>query len=289
MSKKYYKGVRFNHLTLIEKTSIKGAKNVKWLLKCDCGNKVDKHISNVSSGKVKACGRCYLTGKHGDSKSKLYGVWLQMKSRCYNPNHKSYCNYGAKGIDVTKEWVDDFFKFKKWALENGYEEGLEIDRKKYKTGYKPSNCRFVTQQINLSENKSTLHINKLNGKKYNARQFSELLNISYDSVLKHNRNGIYSEELIDKVKSEMAKKESKRKLRDSKKKAKYINSSRSLSLAQVKEIRDKWIAGGMIQKDAAKAYGVSVSVISSIVRNKTYKDELYIDPFDKGYWFVKTG
>ena len=44
--------------------------------------------------------------------------------------------------------------FKKWALENGYQKGLAIDRINPNDDYKPSNCRFIT----VSENsKRVIH------------------------------------------------------------------------------------------------------------------------------------
>ena len=52
---------------------------------------------------------------------RLYKVWENMKSRCYNPKHKSYHRYGCRGITVCDQWKTDFGAFEKWALENGYD------------------------------------------------------------------------------------------------------------------------------------------------------------------------
>ena len=56
-----------------------------------------------------------------DHKSKLYGIWCNMRHRCLTPAHPLYKNYGARGITVCDEWLD-FNNFKSWALANGYEE-----------------------------------------------------------------------------------------------------------------------------------------------------------------------
>lgn len=61
------------------------------------------------------------------SATKLYRLWESIKARCYNSKRKDYPNYGGRGITVCKEWFC-FDVFKNWALENGYNPGLEIDR-----------------------------------------------------------------------------------------------------------------------------------------------------------------
>lgn len=58
------------------------------------------------------------------TKTKLYTTWRGMKERCTNPNHKNYNLYKGK---LCKEWHDSD-TFIDWANENGYEEGLTIDR-----------------------------------------------------------------------------------------------------------------------------------------------------------------
>ncbi|WP_418707219.1 hypothetical protein [Barnesiella intestinihominis] len=61
------------------------------------------------------------------SATKLYRLWESIKARWYNPKRKDYNNYGGRGITICKEWFC-FDAFKNWALENGYNPGLEIDR-----------------------------------------------------------------------------------------------------------------------------------------------------------------
>ena len=61
------------------------------------------------------------------SATKLYRLLESIKARCYNPKRKDYNNYGGRGITICKEWFC-FDAFKNWALENGYNPGLEIDR-----------------------------------------------------------------------------------------------------------------------------------------------------------------
>lgn len=85
---------------------------------------------------------------HGYSNHPLYGVWCDIKARCYNKAHKQYKDYGGRGIIVCNEWKGSFTSFKKWALPL-WKKGLEIDRIDNDGNYEPSNCHFVTHTENM--------------------------------------------------------------------------------------------------------------------------------------------
>ena len=80
--------------------------------------------------------------------NKLLKIWYSMKSRCLNPNCKDYKNYGAKDRTICVEWLD-YETFRIWALENGYEEGLSIDRIDNSKGYNPNNCEWISPRDNV--------------------------------------------------------------------------------------------------------------------------------------------
>lgn len=91
--------------------------------------------------------------KHGYAKRRkrhlLYNVWGSMKQRCLNKDDPAYDNYGGRGITVCNEWLSDSGAFINWCLNNGWAEGLELDRRENDGGYSPSNCRFITHAINI--------------------------------------------------------------------------------------------------------------------------------------------
>ena len=77
----------------------------------------------------------------------LYTVWCGIKSRCYNPKAANYKYYGAKGIAMCPEWLNDFKAFYGWALGKGWQRGLTIDRFPDRCGnYSPDNCRLATMR-----------------------------------------------------------------------------------------------------------------------------------------------
>lgn len=68
------------------------------------------------------------TFRRGASDTRLYKIWSNMKSRCYNKNRSNYKYYGGKGIKICDEWLSAFVVFHDWAINNGYQENLTIDR-----------------------------------------------------------------------------------------------------------------------------------------------------------------
>lgn len=97
--------------------------------------------------------------RHGLSRTPLYKKWYGMKSRCYNPNVRNYNNWGGRGITICDEWKDDFLQFYEWSINNGYKDGLSLDRTNNNGNYTPTNCRFITlaeQQGNKRPKRSGL-------------------------------------------------------------------------------------------------------------------------------------
>lgn len=90
--------------------------------------------------------------KRGDTR--LYSIWENMKSRCYNKNVPKYETYGKKGVRVCKEWKDSYDDFHDWAISHGYNSSLSLDRINPDGNYEPSNCRWAnnTEQANNKTN-----------------------------------------------------------------------------------------------------------------------------------------
>ncbi len=126
-----------------------------------CLQEVERQIS---SGKnQKSCGcvhnkkENHSQYKHGESKTRLYGIWNGMIQRCLNFKASNYKDYGGRDITICNEWLD-FIPFRDWSLNNGYKENLQINRINNNGNYEPSNCNFVTAKENARKTRR----NKLN-------------------------------------------------------------------------------------------------------------------------------
>lgn len=115
---------------------------------CDCGNNIEVCVHDIKKGVVKSCGCFHPNKTHGLSKHPIYQKWKGMTDRCYDNKNSNYHRYGGRGITICDEWRSDFKLFYEWAINNGWEDGLEIDRQNNDGNYEPSNCRFVTTVVN---------------------------------------------------------------------------------------------------------------------------------------------
>ena len=84
--------------------------------------------------------------KHGKRNSRIYHIYHGIKERCYTESTSCYKNYGGRGITMCDAWRNDFMNFYNWAINNGYNDSLTIDRIDVNGNYEPSNCRWITNK-----------------------------------------------------------------------------------------------------------------------------------------------
>lgn len=138
----------YSRLTVIDEV-LPTQRPRKWNCICKCG--VFKAIDGQSlrTGNTTSCG-CYNQEKdktHGDTATRLFYCWQAMKQRCYNTKSSSYKDYGAIGVTVCQEWFDSYEVFKEWALTNGYQDDLTIDRIACALVYSPTTCTWSPKNI----------------------------------------------------------------------------------------------------------------------------------------------
>ena len=152
--------------------------NTIYLCRCTCGNwKLVRDYELKRDTRSCGCLRRDLLTKHGGTGSKLYGVWNSMRGRCERPTDQSFKNYGARGIRVCPEWSADFDAFRSWALNNGYQPGLTLDRIDNDGDYTPENCRWATRKQQANNSRANVLV-EYHGELLTLQQASETSGIS---------------------------------------------------------------------------------------------------------------
>jgi len=136
--------------------------------------------------------------KHGLINHRLYFIWSAIKKRCTSKTSKPYKNHGGRGIKMADEW-QDFNVFYKWCIDNGWKDGLSIDREDNDGDYSPDNCRFVTATIQAKNRRSTIMLS-YKGETMCLMDWSKRINISHE-VLRYRYHKGHSVERILKIKS----------------------------------------------------------------------------------------
>lgn len=187
-------GRKFGRLTVIENAGRDRHRCVLWRCRCECGCETIVTSSHLISGFTKSCG-CYRREVtrdrktiHGHRYERLYGIWKNMKSRCNNPDDSHYGSYGERGIFVCDEWENSYDNFSEWAVNNGYDDELTIDRINNDDGYYPDNCRWADRFVQAN-NKQTSRYVTYNDVTHTISVWSRLFNIHRGILRRHILNG----------------------------------------------------------------------------------------------------
>lgn len=187
------------------------------LFECpSCGIKLERPKSNGI--KTEKCRECSLVEKHkkmsitmtkhGFKYTKLYSIWNGMKDRVLNSKSKSFINYGGRGILICDEWKNDFVSFRDWSINNGYEDGLSIERIDVNGNYESNNCMWISKN-NQSYNKTNTVLlpndilailqMKIDGKSFQEVR-NKFKNINYKSISNHYHKKDNVEKEMEKIK-----------------------------------------------------------------------------------------
>ena len=186
-------GEKYGRLTIKEYAG--KAKNGSTLVKCicDCGAEKTVRLYALKNGTIKSCGclakellikrnKTIKYTTHGQSKTRLYTIWCDIKQRCLNKNQEVFKHYGKRKIKICDEWRNDFNSFYDWAIRNGYNDNLTIDRIDVNGNYKPSNCRWVTMKEQHRNTRKNVFV-EINGAKKVLIDWCSDYKIKYTTVL----------------------------------------------------------------------------------------------------------
>jgi hypothetical protein len=167
-------GKTFHRFTVIKFLGSEN-NNRLWECRCSCGTIKTLNTKKIMAGNTRSCG-CLVKEKsrlnaikysttHGLSKNddgsatRLYTIWLGMKRRCYSKLSKSYKTYGALDIKVCDEWKNSYLNFYTWAISNGYNDNLTIERRNFNGDYAPENCTWIPNSEQAKNRRNNIYLN----------------------------------------------------------------------------------------------------------------------------------
>ena len=192
-------GQKFNRWTVVSRAQNDKRGQAQWHCVCECGNTSIVGGKDLRLGKSRSCGclqkdtMSVLSKKHGHSHERLYRIWSVMRQRCKNKDVPEYKRYGQRGISVCAEWDNSFESFYIWAINNGYDNSLSIDRIDVNGNYEPSNCRWADNRTQ-ARNKRNPHLIEFRGEKKMLIEWTETLGLNYRRIKSRLQKGNWTVE-----------------------------------------------------------------------------------------------
>lgn len=177
---------------------------------CKYGKEHTVKLNYIVSGNPKSCHceKVMRTTTHNlnNKYPELVRAWRHMRNRCYDETNDSYEHYGARGIKPISWWYNAEEKpeiliprFVYWAIANGWEKGLTLDRIDNDGPYAPWNCRWVTNLENQRNKRNNLWIEAFGERKVlSAWAEDKRCQVGKGSLSKRIKGGMCPEEAITK-------------------------------------------------------------------------------------------
>lgn len=186
-------GQRFGRLVVKELCPERTASGKpQWVAQCDCGNVKIAVAPRLKNGQLKSCGCLWAENveqlgearqtQGGLSKHPIANNWYGIVSRCNDPTHKDYKDYGGRGIKVCARWsgtggLENFIA----DMETSYQEGLTVDRRDLHGDYTPQNCRWATAKEQMRNTRRTRWVDTPKGK-MSLAEAAETFGESYQAL-----------------------------------------------------------------------------------------------------------
>lgn len=202
---KYKPGDMIGNYLILEETSPNKYNQMKYTVSCTkCGYiYYDVLLADIRR-KVKSeegCNHSPQKSSYNNWKVKRIGhIYGNMVRRCHDPRSINYKDYGAKGIRVCNEWINDHTAFENWMLDNGYQDTWEIDRIDHTKGYCPENCRLVPPGYNSKFNRSNIPNYIIDGELVTGPDIARRLglrNRQYFSIIYNKHGKEYTQKIME--------------------------------------------------------------------------------------------
>lgn len=142
-----YPGKTYGKLTALRFCDRQGHYgHLRWLVRCVCGHEFAIRKDNLGRGNP-SCLNCRPQSggkKHGFRNTRTWNSWRAARQRCNSPKHRSYSDYGGRGITFHKPWNT----FENFLADVGKAptEKHTLDRIDPNGNYEPGNVRWATSK-----------------------------------------------------------------------------------------------------------------------------------------------
>lgn len=140
-------GQKFGRLMVLSQEE--NVKPTRWKCICICGVQKTVPSGTLMAGRTISCGclrrehRIKRNTTHGMTNTPEHRIWSQMKSRCSDSSHKSYKDYGGRGIAICDRWKESFELFFE-DMGSRPSKSHSIERVDNEQGYSKENCKWAT-------------------------------------------------------------------------------------------------------------------------------------------------
>lgn len=269
-------GQRFGRLVVLARDGSSPRGGAKWRCRCDCGTGRTVLGTSLRSARTVSCG-CFvrehnaeIATTHGLTDHPLYRIRSGMLFRCHNPKSTFFHRYGGRGIEVCPVWRASAATFIEWALANGWQPGLTIDRINNDGNYEPANCRFVSRGENARKrsDKSTWRRSDRPGA-HNREKTTCPKGHPLDGVqVRKTRTMRFCFTCRRAQSKQQPRRRSPRKVGPHDK----SGAVRRLSFEQIQDARALWNAGGVTQRALAARFKVSAPTMNKILRTPVWEE-----------------
>lgn len=202
-------GNKHQRLTITEAWYAKKGGEIRVKAICERGVIKDYDLRPILAKSVHSCGCKKIENlknnphnfKHGLTDHPIFILHSCMVARCYYTKDISYPNYGAVGVEVCEEWRNNKMAFFQWAMENGWQKGMQLDKDKLAPNqrgkmYSPEFCCFLTRKENMQYKKTSSLITH-NCKTQNISQWAEELGVCAQTLTTRLHRGWVGKDIIE--------------------------------------------------------------------------------------------
>lgn len=134
----------------------------------------------------------------GHAASPTYRSWQAMRTRCRNPRHHKWAEYGGRGIAVCERWASSFASFLADVGERPV--GTTLDRIDVNGNYEPGNVRWATAAEQRANRRPAMKPAKytltIDGRTLPVKEWAKISGLDYHTIMFRVHRGYSHEDCL---------------------------------------------------------------------------------------------